>query len=253
MAKTVKEEIDPFKPITLDDLGGSKEPEGESLGDSDAPIEPDDVGMGGADIDLDDDDADPEGGIDFADDEIDPIGDAAMPAAGGTPDSDQLGNDPLAPPPAAPPAPLVPEKQVKWTSVPQDNGDIWSEHVDGFTLRARALSAKQGDKTKYTAQLFHDKKLLEKGVIWVPSSVDPQTVLQNVADRILDRMGLVSHSLEEPDPAPVPDQGKAVQDGDQPPHDPEGDKTKDETAADGGDQGGADLDLSDDDKAILGD
>ena len=89
---------------------------------------------------------------------------------------------------------VAPEEQIKWTSIPQENGDIWSEHINGFILRARPLSSKKGEKIKYTAQLFKNNKMVESGVIWIDKNKDAREFLQNISDRILDRLNLVNVS-----------------------------------------------------------
>lgn len=233
-------DFDPFKPLTIDDLGGSNQGE-EQI---DLPEEDIDVGP-----DMGDEEA-------LGDEEVDPIGDAAVDDAAGIGPSDlpnegdagiKLDDQSADVPgtmPAPAPAPAAP--QVKWTNVPQDNGDIWSDHIDGYTLRARALSAKNGTKTKYIAQLFKDRKLLEKGVVFIDQTADAQAVLQNISDRILDKMGLVSHSLVPPEPpaqpaAPPEDDG-GVQEDDIPADD----------GAEGGDEALDDLGLGEEDIEALG-
>lgn len=141
--------------------------------------------------------------VDISDEEIDPIGDAALDELGGSELTDIEFDAELAEPefPGVKEAEFIPpEQQVRWTAVPQENGDIWSEHVDGFVLRARPLSAQQGDKIKYIAQLFKNNKMIEKGVIWVDQNTDAREYLQNVSDRILDRMGLVNVSMQAAEP-----------------------------------------------------
>ena len=98
---------------------------------------------------------------------------------------------------------VAPEAQVKWTAAPQDNGDLVSHHVNGFILMARPLSAQQGSKTKYVSRLSRDGKVIESGVIWIDSEADAMEYLQNVADRILDRTGLINKSKEEAEPEPA--------------------------------------------------
>ena len=240
-------EFDPFQPLTYDDLANDKSSTSAKLPQDPEPEQelPD---QGGDDLDLPPEPTDEQ---DIGEDDVDPIGDAAANDASGIGPSDipnegDAGvklDDSMSDVPGMEPAPAAPI--VKWTSVPQDNGDIWSEHLDGYVLRARSLSAKKGTRTKYIAQLFKDKKLIEKGVIWLEQGVDAQTALQNVADRILDKMGLVSHSLEQkPDPskaAELPIDDSAPNEGDLP--------------QDGEDDGGGgqdDLGLSDDDLDALG-
>lgn len=140
--------------------------------------------------------------LDIGDDEIDPVGDINL----GSSDFDsELEDDSLGLPGEEEPRIIAPEEQVKWTVVPQENGDIWSEHVNGFVLRARPLSAQQGAKTKYMAQLFKDQKMIDKGPIWIENDADPVEYLQNIADRILDRLGLtnVSKMMPQPEAQPV--------------------------------------------------
>ncbi len=234
-------DFDPFKPLTIDDLGGSSQGEEQiDLPEEDIDVGPD---LGGGEDEP------------LGDEEVDPIGDAAADDTGGIGPSDipnegDAGvklDDPSAGIPGAPaPAPAA-VPQVKWTNVPQDNGDIWSDHIDGFSLRARALSAKNGTKTKYIAQLFKDRKLIEKGVTFIDQSADPQAVLQNIADRILDKMGLVSHSLVKPEPEMPPEA---------PPEDDGGVQDADIPTDEGGDEGGDDelddLDLGEEDIEALG-
>lgn len=236
--------MDPFKSLTFDDLGGKGDDEEQvELPEEDIDVGPD---LGDQEDEMVDDE-------EMGGDEVDPIGDAAANEVGGIgmgdiPNEGDAGiklDDPMAGMPGAPAAPLEP--QVKWTNVPQDNGDIWSEHLDGYVLRARSLSAKNGDKIKYIAQLFKGKKLIEKGVVWLKQSGDAQMMLQNIADRILDKMGLVSHSLEqkpqEPAPAaPMPEDDSAPNEGDLPSGEPD-----EEGAGSIGD-----LDLGDEDLEALG-
>jgi len=136
--------------------------------------------------------------LDFEDDEVDPIGDIGL---GDSEFESELMDD-------SPDLPedeeekeefIAPEEQVRWTVVPQENGDIWTEHVNGFILRARPLSAKQGSKIKYSVQLFKDQKIIEKGIIWIDREKDATEYLQNIADRILDRLGLTNLSNMEPE------------------------------------------------------
>lgn len=86
-----------------------------------------------------------------------------------------------------------PEKVVKWNPITSGNNEIVSKHVDGFMLRARQLSVKNGEKTKYAVQLFKGNKMVDKGSIWLSSNADPRATLQNIADRILNKLGLTSH------------------------------------------------------------
>lgn len=145
------------------------------------------------DIDLDDE-------LNIGDEEIDPVGDDAL-GLGDDEFSDELNDMSLDLPDEEPISNMVaPEEQIRWTPVPQENGDIWSEHVDGFVLRARPLSAQQGSKIKYAAQLFKNDKLIEKGVIYIDQNRDSREVLQNIADRILDRLNLVNMSKQEAQP-----------------------------------------------------
>ncbi len=222
-------DFDPFKPLTIDDLGSRQGEEQINLPEEDIDVGPD---MGDDEEQL-------------GDEEVDPIGDAAVDDTAGISSSDipnegdagdKLDDVSADVPGAMASAPAAP--QVKWTNVPQDNGDIWSDHIDGYTLRARALSAKNGTKTKYIAQLFKDRKLLEKGVVFIDQTADAQAVLQNISDRILDKMGLVSHSLVPP---AQPDDG-GVQESDI----PDGD------TAESGDDALADLDLGEEDIEALG-
>ena len=168
-------------PINAEDFKSEDLPED---GEKEASLDPEDV-------DLEDD-------IDIGDEEIDPMGDDVL--GGGLEDdefSDELEDDSL----FGEPEMVAPEEQVKWTTVQQENGDIWSEHESGFVLRARPLSTKQGSKLKYSAQLFKNNKMVDKGTIWVEKGADATEFLQNVADRILDRHGLVNYSNQEAEPA----------------------------------------------------
>jgi hypothetical protein len=81
------------------------------------------------------------------------------------------------------------EPEIKWTAVPQDGNEIKSEHIDGFVLRARPLSSKQGDKIKYASQLYLNKRIIEKGVIWIDKETDPREYLENISDRIISKLG----------------------------------------------------------------
>lgn len=99
-----------------------------------------------------------------------------------------------------------PEEQIKWTVIPQENKKIRSEHINGFILQAHPLSSKQGDKIKYVAQLSKDGKMINKGVIWINKNKDVHEFLQNIADRILDRLNLMNISVkEEPEEEKEPD------------------------------------------------
>lgn len=172
-------------PITTDEFGSGDIPDPEKSEDS---VDPDDVNMQN-DLELDDE-------------QIDPLGDIGL---GDSDFESELENDSLdLPDDSGEPKIIPPEEQVKWTAVPQENGDIWSEHVNGYVLRARPLSAQQGDKRKYAAQLFKDNKIMEKGTIWVDNNADARDILHNIADRILDRLGLVNVSRMKAQPeAPV--------------------------------------------------
>lgn len=174
------------------------------------PIDPEDYKTG--DIEADDlpqDDED-EDIVDIGDEEIDPIGDAALDDDEDLDDEEfdmELDNNnddddlPDAFTEEEPIDMVPPEEIVRWNPVPQENGDIWSEHTDGFVLRARPLSAQQDDKIKYVAQLYKNDKTIEKGVIYIDQNVDAQEYLQNIADRILDRLNLVNLSKQEAKPA----------------------------------------------------
>jgi len=168
-------------PISADDFQSEDFPEAEEQEDMD----PDEL-MGDDDLDIEDD-------------EIDPVGDIGL---GGTDFNTELEDDSLDLPDNEPEQPKIvaPEEQVRWTVVPQENGDIWSEHVNGFVLRARPLSAQKGPQIKYAAQLFKDQKMIENGTIWIDKDTDATEYLQNVADRILDRMGLTNLSKMQAEP-----------------------------------------------------
>lgn len=168
-------------PITADEFKSEDMPADDTADDT---IDPSDM-----DLDIDDD-------------EIDPVGDIDLDS-GGVNDSDfdtELNDDDLGLDIEQEPINIAPEEQVRWTVVPQENGDIWSEHVNGFIVRARPLSAQQGSKIKYMAQLFKDRKMLEKGTIWIDANVDPVEYLQNISDRILDRFGFTNVSRMKPKP-----------------------------------------------------
>lgn len=173
-------EFDPFQPINKEefktsDLPGATPDSGE--------IDPESVGMD--DIDLGQGDA--EESLDDFESEL----------GAEIPDTPDLGASPELPQPVDI-TPVEPEKQVKWTAVPTDDSEIKSKHVGGFILRAKPLSSKQGDKVKYITQLYKGEKIIEKGVIWIDSEKDPRTFLQNVSDRILNRMKLTSNEIEKP-------------------------------------------------------
>ena len=150
---------------------------------SDIPDHPEDEPLkdpSDNDIDLDDD-------INIGSDEIDPIGDIGL---GDEEFEAELEVDAL--------PETSPEEVVKWTPVPQENGDIRSEHIDGFILRARPLSSKQENKIKYAAQLYKNGKMVENGTIWIDRDVDATSYLQNVSDRILGRLNLIGSDQAEP-------------------------------------------------------
>ncbi len=179
-------EFDPFKPINPEEFKTSDFPKDDSQKD----INPTDVGfdaVGNNDMDLGGDDAgdDAEASLDDFESELGAIDSPDTPDGIDMPE-----------PVSIDPEPVAPEKVVKWTAIPTDNNELKSKHVGGFILRARSLSAKQGKKTKYMTQLFKDKKILEKGVIWIDDDKDPLTFLQNISDRVLNRMGLVSNEVE---------------------------------------------------------
>lgn len=171
--------FDPFQPISKEefkpsDLPGDDQAEGE--------VDPKNVGMED-NIDIGQDDA--EASLDNFESELGATGAVDEPGGLELPEPTEVS------------VPAEPEKKVKWTTVPTDDNEIKSQHVGGFTLRSKPLSSKQGEKIKYITQLYKDKKILEKGVIWVDSNKDPRSFLQNIADRILNRMGLTSNEIEE--------------------------------------------------------
>jgi len=178
-------------PINPEDFAAD-EPEEELVDFEEGDIPEDEEGdtVDPGDMDLGDDD--------IGDEEIDSIGDEALDdfggGLGGGLDDDEFGDElnlgANADLPDMEQQPVAPEEQVRWTPVPQDNGDIRSDHVDGFVLRARPLSAQKGGKIKYVSQLYKDDRLIEKGVIWIDQQNDAREILQNIADRILDRTGL---------------------------------------------------------------
>jgi hypothetical protein len=185
------DEFDPFEEISLDDFKTDEFKDTNEkqidpgdvglgdLGDEDGQINPDDVGLG--------DVVDEEGG------EVDPVGDSALGDIGSEASSDIN----LESPEIDDNSDVeVAEQQLeintpKWQVVPQDNNDIVSRHDDGYILRARLLSAKQGSKVKYAAQITRDNKILDKGVIWIERDANPVEFLQNVSDRILSRFGYI--------------------------------------------------------------
>ncbi len=157
---------------------------------SDSPETKDDI-VGLEDMDMDDE-------FNIDDSEVDPMGDDALDDNNFEKELEDDGLD--LPEPIEQPEMIPPEEQIKWTPVPQENGDVWSEHVNGYILRARPLSSKEEDKIKYAVQLFEGDRLLEKGVIWIEQNSDPREFLQNVSDRILDRMGLLNVSKMDAEP-----------------------------------------------------
>jgi hypothetical protein len=193
-------DFDPFEPIKKEDFAPSDMPEDEG---GEEPV----------DLDMEDD-------LDLGEDEVDPIGDLGLEEEGedegddedfedelgGLDDmEDELGGmeDDLG---------LedeedfmeAPQAQVKWTPVPTEDGTVQSEHEEGFVLRAKPLSSQQGNKVKYITQLYKGNKIIEKGTIWVESEVDAREYLQNVSDRILDRLGLFSNVEQQPEPTEAP-------------------------------------------------
>ena len=183
------------EPITADEFGSDDLPEEEA-------------GSEALDADLGDvGDEDLEGDVGIGDDEIDPIGDLGMEDDLGLGGGGDLGMDDEefeseldSSPEDELPEMTAPEAKVRWTPVPQENGDIWSEHVEGFVLRARPLSAQQGPKIKYAVQLFKNDQMVEKGVIYIDRHEDAREYLQNIADRILDRMNLINLSQVDATP-----------------------------------------------------
>lgn len=173
-------DLDPFQPINAEEFKPTDLPKGDS---AESQIDPANVGMED-NVDIGQGDAE-----DSLDDFESELGDQA------TTDQELNGNVGLPEPTAI--APVEPEKQVKWTTIPTDDNEIKSKHIGGFLLRSKPLSSKQGEKTKYITQLYKGNKILEKGVIWIDSSKDPRTYLQNVSDRILNRMGLSSNEIEK--------------------------------------------------------
>jgi hypothetical protein len=188
-------DLDPFQPINAEDFKPTDLPKGD---DPEAQMDPASVGM---EDNVDIGQGDAEDSLDDFESELgqapaaapDPAAAAPADPAGG------LGGDVGLPEPTEI-APAEPEKQVKWTTIPTDDNEIKSKHVGGFLLRSKPLSSRQGEKTKYITQLYKGNKILEKGVIWIDSSKDPRTYLQNVSDRILNRMGLSSNEIEKPKP-----------------------------------------------------
>lgn len=176
-------DLDPFEPINpkdfeVDDTKGTEE------------INPADVGL---DDVLDDKGGSLDGEEQFDDEEVDPVGDAAL---GGGDASGKIGlEEPTLVDSANAGDPtLEKQKEIiepKWQVVPQDNNDIVSQHEKGFLLRARPLSSKQGNKIKYAAQLTRNNEVLDKGVIWVDRDANPVDFLQNVADRIISKFNLI--------------------------------------------------------------
>jgi hypothetical protein len=179
-------DFDPFKPLNSEDFKPSDLP----TGNKEDKINPKDVGVDNS-VDLKDDE-DGEDADTSLDDFESELNDQFSPDVPSGDESLSL------PEPTSIQTPIAPEKQIKWTVIPTDNNELKSQHVNGFTLRARPLSAKKDEKIKYITQLYKGNKILEKGVIWIDSTKDPITFLQNVADRILNRMGLTSNEIEEP-------------------------------------------------------
>lgn len=174
-------DFDPFEPINASDF--QVEDEGDDQ------IDPADVGLGDT---LDDDLNTADSADQIDDNEVDPIGDSALdsidlkePSLKDDPEDVNNRNEDE-----------VVDQQMeintpKWNVVPQDNSDIVSKHVDGYILRARPLSAKNGDKVKYAAQISRDSKIIDKGVIWIKRDVNPVDYLQNISDRILSKFGFI--------------------------------------------------------------
>lgn len=176
-------DFDPFEPIKKEDFAPSDMPEDEG----NDVVEPDD-------LDMEDD-------LDLGEDEIDPVGDLGMEDDLGLEDEDDLGlEDEFV---------EAPQAQAKWSPVPTEDGTIHSEHEEGFVLRAKPLSSQQDNKIKYITQLYKNDKIIEKGTIWVENEADAREYLQNVSDRILDRLGLFSNIEQQPEPieAPPPEEG----------------------------------------------
>jgi hypothetical protein len=183
--------LDPFEPINKDEFKVDDLPENDNDLDD---VNPEEVGLDDG-LKLDDEDD-----LNLGDEEIDPVGDIGLDLGSGELDRgekdlpDAISDDES----ESVQQPLAPEQVVKWHPVAMEDGEIRSEHVDGFTLRAKPLTVKKGEAIKYVAQLYKDKKMIEKGVIWVKQNEDPRTFLQNVADRMLSRMNLVNKSMEQP-------------------------------------------------------
>jgi hypothetical protein len=173
-------DFDPFKPINPEDFKPSDFPnENEKIDQKDSGDLGDEEDVEDADVSLDDFES-----------ELNSQFDADIP------DDKSL----ELPKPIDIQTPIEPEKQVKWTIIPTDNNELKSQHVSGFILRAKPLSAKKGEKIKYITQLYKSNKILEKGVIWIDHTKDPITFLQNISDRILNRMGLSSNEAESSEP-----------------------------------------------------
>lgn len=181
MAKDTEDILN--EPIESEDFVSDDLPENED----DEAIDPEDV-MDDEELDIDDDEIDPIGDIGLGDSNFSAALDSEMDASSDLPleyDTNRM---------------IAPEEQVRWTVIPQENGDIWSEHTNGYVLRARPLSTQKGSALKYAAQLFKDNKILEEGVIWIDQDKDPVEYLQNISDRILDRLGLSNLSKMDAKP-----------------------------------------------------
>ena len=184
-------DLDPFQPINAEDFKPTDLPKGDS---PDVQVDPANVGMED-NVDI---------GQGDAEDSLDDFESELGGQTAAIPDPTALGVDVGLPKPTAI---AEPEKQVKWTTIPTDDNEIKSKHVGGFLLRSKPLSSRQGEKVKYITQLYKGNKILEKGVIWIDSSKDPRTYLQNVSDRILNRMGLSSNEIEAPKEPTMPEAG----------------------------------------------
>jgi hypothetical protein len=188
-------EFDPFQPINAEEFKPTDFPKDKA----EETVDPKDVGVDN-DLNLGDIESVPEDGED-ADMSLDDF----ESEVGKSPESELPGATPELPQPLDVQA--EPEKQVKWTVVPTDDNEIKSKHVGGFELRAKPLSSRQGEKVKYVVQLYKGEKIIDKGVTWVDAGIDPRTFLQNVSDRVLNKLGLTSNEIESQKPVETPEAG----------------------------------------------